>query len=89
MAFPPKKANLSNRLPAVSFLSISIIYCFNISPVSSPVSISMVLIPVFSNPSITAHCIGAAPLYAGNKEACIFIQARRGISRTSFGNIFP
>lgn len=54
-----------------------------------PVSIYIVVTPVVLSPFSTAHCIGAAPLYFGNKEACTFIHPYLGISKISFGNIFP
>ena len=86
---PPILESLSHNSPVVSFSPIST-SCFKIiSPVSIPTSIYIVVIPVFLSPFKTAHCIGAAPLYFGSNEPCTFIHPSFGMSRISFGNIFP
>ena len=81
--------SLSHNSPVVSSSPISTTSFRIISPVSIPISIYIVLIPVCFSPLITAHCIGAAPLYFGSNDPCTFIQPYFGISKISFGSIFP
>ena len=50
----------------------------NISPVSIPSSICMMVMPVSLSPARIARCIGAAPRQRGNREAWIFRQPWRG-----------
>ena len=45
--------------------------------------------PEYSHPSITAHCIGDAPLYSGSNDACTFTHPKRGISIILFGSSCP
>ena len=45
------------------------------------------LIPVISSPLIKDHCIGAAPLYLGSNDACIFIDPNLGNSMYFLGRI--
>ena len=88
-SFAPSAESLSNRLPPVSSgASLTVLFAI-ISPVSTPSSILMVVTPVNSSPLITAHWIGAAPLYFGRSEACTLIQPYRGISRILFDRICP
>ena len=78
---------MSCNSPEVIFLVISTSSFNNISPVSNPTSISIVVFPVFSSPLIITQFKGAAPLYIGNNDACKFIHPYLGISSTSLVNI--
>ena len=49
----------------------------------------MIVTPLFSSPLITAHWIGAAPLYLGKSEACTLTQPNLGSSRISLLRIWP
>ena len=53
--FPPSIASLSKRLPPVSFSSNFMTAVSITSPVSSPSAMYIVVTPVSSSPSITAH----------------------------------
>ena len=87
--FAPAIESLSNKDPPVSFLSIGTFTTSKMSPVSKPSFICIVVTPLSSSPSITAHCIGAAPRYFGKSDACTLIHPYWPISSISFGRICP
>ena len=43
--------------------------------------------PKYFLPSLIDLCIGAAPLYSGNTEVCIFIDPNLGILYITLGSI--
>ena len=59
---------LSHRFPHGQLPLLSYLRCLSLHP-----SLIMVT-PVNSSPFITAHWIGAAPLYLGRSDACTFMQ---------------
>jgi hypothetical protein len=61
----------------------------SMSPVSSPASICMIVIPVCVSPASIARWIGAAPRQRGSSEAWMLMQPRRGTVSTHCGRISP
>ena len=59
------------------------------SPVSSPSSIYITVIPVSRSPAAIAAWIGAAPRQRGKSDACKFKDATRGMSSTSAREDLP
>ena len=68
---------------------MAISFFTSISPVSSPSAICWAVTPVLVSPFRITHWIGAAPRYAGSKEAWRLMQRYFGSSSTSFGKSCP
>jgi len=62
------------QITAVSHGPIGVVRLTSMSPVSRPMSMNMVVIPVSVAPSMIAWLIGAAPRYLGSSEACTLMQ---------------
>ena len=59
------------------------------SPVSMPISVIMVVMPVTGSPLTMAHWMGAAPRYLGRREPWTLMQPCLGISRFSWDRSWP
>ena len=59
------------------------------SPVSSPLSICIVVTPLTFSPFMMTHCKGAAPRYIGRSDACTFMQPYLGSVNTLTGRSCP
>ena len=85
----PSAARRSCSVAVVSLGPMSAASVSNMSPVSSPASICMMVMPVCASPASTARWIGAAPRQRGNNEPWMFRQPRRGSASVQGGRIRP
>ncbi len=83
----PASLNLSCIVSTLSFSSIGILTCCNISPASIFSTIYIIVMPVSFFPSIMAWWIGAPPRYSGSNDAWTLMQPKRGAFKISVGNI--
>ena len=85
----PIADNRSCNWDALISASSSISRTDNISPVSNPTSICMIVTPDFLSPAWIARWKGAAPRQRGKSDAWILIQPNFGASKAAFGKIKP
>ncbi len=70
----------------VSLGRMGVLCAQSIAPVSTLVSRKNIVHPVSSSPCAMAQCMGAAPRYLGNNDACTLIDPILGNSNTEGGN---
>jgi hypothetical protein len=76
---PPSAARRSCRLAVVSSGRMASSPTSSMSPVSSPASICMMVMPVLASPASMARWMGAAPRQRGSSEPWMFRQPSGGV----------
>ena len=79
----PNSESLSLSSPAVSFSPMGVSALRSMSPVSMPISVYIVVIPVTASPIITHQLIGALPRWRGSSDAWTLIVPSLGTSKIS------